>query len=176
MINEHPKLLDINEYDLGFFYHLDHHELVAGLDFYPLFEHEQVICVCSPDYIQEYGSSISLEQLQKHTLLMVEDHYHDWLTWQDWFAYHDIDYPTINNLLRSDCYQLVLKMASIGMGIALGWERVLQDDITKGTLIRAIPMEMPSAGHLTMMMPHNRYPSDATRTFRKWLIQQLSLS
>ena len=173
LCNEHAKLLDINEYDLAFFYHLDHNELVTGLEFFPLFERETVICVCSPEYLKQYGSPESTQQLLQRTLLMVEDHYHDWLTWNDWFNYHGIKKPVLNEMLRSDCYQLVIKMASMDMGIALGWERVLKDDLDKGNLCLALPQTMPSAGHLTMMLPQNRYPTDATRVFKKWLLQSI---
>ena len=50
---------------------------MTGLEFFPLFERETVICVCSPEYLKQYGSPESTQQLLQRTLLMVEDHYHD---------------------------------------------------------------------------------------------------
>mgnify|MGYP002663416379 CR=1 FL=1 len=57
--------------------------------------------------------------------------------------------------------------------INFGVLRVLNDDLKKGNLCLALPQTMPSAGHLTMMLPQNRYPSDATRIFKKWLLQSI---
>lgn len=174
LCSEHPRLLDTSEFDLGFFYHLDHRELVPGLDSQRLFADERVICVCSPDYLAEHGPIASVAELaQAHTLLVVEDHYHDWLTWADWLRHHGVADSVPKQQFRSDCYQLVLKTATLGMGVSLGWTQMLQDDLRAGRLCQPLPHSMPSYGYLAMMTPQNRYPAEPARLFTQWLLQHV---
>lgn len=55
LCSESPSHLDVNEYDLGLFYHLDELPAPHGLELSPVFDHEQVITVCSPGYIDRHG-------------------------------------------------------------------------------------------------------------------------
>ncbi len=174
LCSQHPRLLDTSEFDLGFFYHLDHRELVPGLESQRLFAQESAICVCSPAYLAEHGPIVEVAQLvQEHTLLVVEDHYHDWLTWTDWLGHHGVRDALPHRQFRSDCYQLVLKTATMGMGVALGWHQMLQDDLHAGRLCQPLPHSMPSYGYLAMMTPQNRYPAEPARLFKQWLVQHL---
>jgi DNA-binding transcriptional LysR family regulator len=170
LCSESPSHLDVSEYDLGLFYHLDELAAPHGLELSPVFDSEQVITVCSPDYLERHGPIRDLHHLlHAHTLLIVEDHHHDWLTWADWFADAGADYYSPRHALRTNSYQLLMQSAVMGHGVALGWKRLLDSDLDAGRLQMALPHSMHSRGRLHLMQPHHRNPPAAVRSFRQWL-------
>lgn len=171
LCSESPSHLDVSEYDLGLFYHLDELPAPHGLELSPVFADEQVITVCSPDYIKRHGAIRDPQHLlDAHTLLIVEDHYHDWLTWTDWFAAVGAHYYTPRHAMRTNSYQLLMQSAVMGHGVALGWKSLLEDELAAGRLQMALPHSMPSCGRLHLMQPHHRNPPSAARSFRQWLL------
>ncbi|QHF44184.1 LysR family transcriptional regulator [Pseudomonas sp. S35] len=171
LCSENPSHLDVSEYDLGLFYHLDEMAAPLGLELTPVFDSEQVITVCSPGYIERHGPIRDLQHLlQAHTLLIVEDHYHDWLTWADWFVDAGAHYHTPRHALRTNSYQLLMQSALMGHGVALGWQSLLQSELVAGRLQKALPHSMHSCGRLHLMQPHHRNPPPAARSFRQWLL------
>ena len=175
LCSESPDHLDVSEYDLGLFYHLDELPPPHDLELSPVFEREQLIAVCSPGYIERHGPISDVQQLlHAHTLLIVEDHSHDWLTWTDWFADVGAHYHTPRHALRTNSYQLLMQSAVMGHGVALGWKSLLMGELAAGRLQMALPQTMHSRGRLHLMQPHHRNLPSAARSFRQWLLAQAS--
>jgi len=138
-----------------------------------VFDNEHVITVCSPDYIKRHGPIRDPQHLlHAHTLLIVEDHYHDWLTWTDWFTAVGAHYYAPRHALRTNSYQLLMQSAVMGHGVALGWRSLLEGELAAGRLQMALPDSMLSSGRLHLMQPHHRNPPSAARSFRQWLLAQ----
>lgn len=177
LCSESPNHLDVSEYDLGLFYHLDELPEPHGLELSPVFEREEVVSVCSPLYLQRRGAIYNPQHLlDAHTLLIVEDHYHDWLTWADWFSAVGASYSTPRHALRTNSYQLLMQSAMMGQGVSLGWKSLLGDELACGRLQLALPDSMDSRGRLHLMQPHHRNPPPAVRSFRNWLLEHSSAS
>lgn len=173
LCSESPNHLDVSEYDLGLFYHLDEWPAPLGLELSPVFESEQVVSVCSPEYLHRQGPIHSPEHLLKaHTLLIVEDHFNDWLTWADWFSAIGANFSTPRQALRTNSYQLLMQSAIMGQGVSLGWRNLLDGELSSGRLQLALPHNMLSRGRLYLMQPHHRNPPPAVRSFRHWLLEQ----
>ncbi|WP_338485717.1 LysR substrate-binding domain-containing protein [Pseudomonas trivialis] len=170
LCSESPQHLDVSEYDLGLFYHLDELPAPHDLELSPVFDSEEVIAVCSGAYLARHGPIRDLHHLlHAHTLLIVEDHHHDWLTWTDWFAGLGADYFTPRHGLRTNSYQLVMQSAVMGHGVALGWKSLLDGEFAAGRLQTALPHALPSRGRLHLMQPLHRNPPAAARSFQQWL-------
>lgn len=175
LCSESPTHLDVSEYDLGLFYHLDELPAPHGLELSPVFESEEVVSVCSPEYLQRRGPIHDPQHLlEAHTLLIVEDHYHDWLTWADWFSAVGAGYSTPRQALRTNSYQLLMQSAMMGQGVSLGWRSLLEGELASGRLQLALPDSMLSRGRLYLMQPHHRNPPPAVRSFRHWLLEYSS--
>jgi len=171
LCSESPSHLDVSEYDLGLFYHLDELPAPHGLELSPVFETEEVIAVCSPGYLQRRGEiRDAAHLLEDHTLLIVEDHYHDWLTWADWFSDAGASYHSPRHALRTNSYQLLMQSAVMGQGVSLGWKSLLEGELASGRLQMALPHSMRSRGRLYLMQPHHRNPLPAVRSFQHWLL------
>lgn len=167
---EDPYRLDLDEFDLAFYYHLKGEVDPPGLQAEPLFGGERVIAMCSADYLERRGAIRDpSDLLAHHTLLVVEDHYHDWLTWEAWFHAQGLDWHPPAHCLRANSYQLLMNATLAGQGVSLGWAKLLEADLRQGTLVQALPLSLPSPGTLSLLIPQHRHLRNAPRLFRDWL-------
>ncbi|WP_165855806.1 LysR substrate-binding domain-containing protein [Marinobacter sp. JSM 1782161] len=168
---EDPHRLDLSEFDLGIYYHVPGEVEPPGLSCEPIFANEDVIAVCAPSYLDQNGKPESAgDLLRNHTLMVVEDHYHDWLTWQGWFEALGFDWHPPERTLRANSYQLLMNGALAGQGVTLGWAKLLREDLEQRNLVQALPERLPSQGSLSLFTPTHRHMTAAMRHFRNWLV------
>ncbi|WP_254696517.1 LysR substrate-binding domain-containing protein [Cobetia marina] len=170
---EDPYRLDLAEFDLGIYYHLSNKIDPPGLSAEAIFHEEDVIAVCSPAYLDRYGPIHDAEDmLTNHTLLVVEDFFKDWLTWQHWYQSLGLDWQSPAHSLRANSYQLLIHAAFAGQGVILCWSRLLGEDIAAGRLVKALPHALPSIGTFSLLTPQHRHMSQAAQRFSRWLLGQ----
>lgn len=168
---EDPRRLDLAEFDLGIYYHVPGEVDPSGVFAEAIFDEEDVIAVCSPSYLERHGDIRDADDLlARHTLLVVEDHYHDWLTWEGWFEGLGLDWTTPERTLRANSYQLLMNATLAGQGVTLGWARLLDADLRQGTLVQALPQTLPSRGRLSLFTPRHRHLTEAMRAFHGWVL------
>ncbi|GKW49513.1 LysR substrate-binding domain-containing protein [Halomonas sp. NCCP-2165] len=168
---EDPCRLDLSEFDLGLYYHVKDLVDPPGLEVEAVFSNEAVIAVCSPRYMELHGAIADADDLlDNHTLLIVEDHFNDWLTWKDWYRELNLPWHEPGHCLRANSYQLLIHATLAGQGVTLGWARLLHDDITQGNLIQALPYALPSLGNLSLLTPKHRHLTPAAQRFRQWML------
>lgn len=168
---EDPHRLDLAEFDLGLYYYVRDEVDPPGVLSEPVFAEEDVIAVCSPAYLERHGGIADADDLlARHTLLVVEDHYHDWLTWETWFQALGLTWRTPERTLRANSYQLLMNATLAGQGVTLGWARLLEADLRQGTLVQALPQALPSRGRLSLFTPQHRHLTDAMRAFHGWVL------
>ncbi|WP_084173526.1 LysR substrate-binding domain-containing protein [Modicisalibacter zincidurans] len=168
---EDPHRLDLAEFDLGIYYHVPNEVDPPGLNAEAIFDHEEVAAVCSPVYLERQGGVRDpSDLLAHHTLMVVEDHYHDWLTWETWYRELAFDWHPPAHTLRANSFQLLMNATLAGQGVTLGWTRLLAAELDQGTLVRAMPASLPSRGRLSLLMPRHRHLSEPMRAFREWVL------
>ncbi|WP_110685375.1 LysR substrate-binding domain-containing protein [Salinicola aestuarinus] len=168
---EDPYRLDLGEFDLGIYYHIPDEVDPPGLQADAIFEHETVGAVCSPLYQQQHGTiDEPTALLTGHTLMVVEDHYHDWLTWEQWYRELGLAWQPPAHTLRANSFQLLMNATLAGQGITLGWMRLLDAELSQGTLIQALPQTLTSRGRLSLFTPEHRHLSAPMRAFRDWVL------
>ncbi len=168
---EDPHRLDLAEFDLGIYYHVPNEVDPPGLLADAIFEHEMVTAVCSPIYLERHGNGIEPEQLPtNHTLMVVEDHYHDWLSWEIWFRELGLKWQTPLHTLRANSFQLLMNATLAGQGVTLGWMRLLEAELQQGNLVQALPLSIPSRGKLSLFTPQHRHLTEPMRAFRRWVL------
>ncbi|GHC37969.1 LysR substrate-binding domain-containing protein [Aidingimonas halophila] len=168
---EDPYRLDLAEFDLGLYYYVADEVDPPGMLAEPVFQEEDVIAVCSPAYLERQGEvRDAADLLAHHTLLVVEDHFHDWLTWEAWYRALGLAWQSPTHRLRANSYQLLMHATLAGQGVTLGWARLLADDIEQGSLVQVLPYRLPSRGKLSLFSPRHRHLTPAMRAFRAWLL------
>lgn len=168
---EDPHRLDLTEFDLGIYYHVKNEVDPPGVSADAIFPQESVAAVCSPVYLERHGQVLDpAELLTRHTLMVVEDHYHDWLTWELWFRELDLTWHPPTHTLRANSFQLLMNATLAGQGVTLGWMRLLAAELDQGTLVQALPQTLPSRGHLSLFTPEHRHLTEPMRAFRQWVL------
>ena len=169
---EDPRRLDLAEFDLGIYYHVPNEVDPPGVYADAIFEQESVAAVCSPVYLERHGQILDpAALLTRHTLMVVEDHYHDWLTWELWFRELGLAWQPPVHTLRANSFQLLMNATLAGQGITLGWMRLLAAELEQGTLVQALPQTLPSRGRLSLFTPGHRHLTEPMRAFREWVLR-----
>ena len=96
---------------------------------------EEVFPVCSSGFAGQSKFPCAVEQLVNESLLDLEDFHWNWMNWRNWLSSSGVDLPAKRPSLQINSYPLLIEAAKSGMGIALGWRTLVDDDITVGALI-----------------------------------------
>lgn len=172
---EDPHRLNLAEFDLGLYYRVDGLVDPAGMLAETVFGDEPVQALCSPGYLERYGLIKDADDLlEHHTLMVVEDHYRDWLTWPGWFEALGLPWRTPAHQLRANSYQLLMNATLAGQGVTLGWTRLLEEEILAGHLVAALPHRVTSSGVLSLLSPAHRHQPRPARLFRIWLLASIN--
>lgn len=104
---------------------------------HPLFQ-DEIFPVCSADYLNRHPIQ-SREDLLTADLIDLDYMHWNWLNWGIWFTEVGLDPSQARTVLRTNSYITQLDAARAGLGVALGWRHLLDDDLAQGRLIKPVP-------------------------------------
>lgn len=131
---------------------------------------EEIFPVCSPEYIRLQGSIDSVSDLVTHQLIDLEDDHWKWTDWGIWLTEKSIELPTSRQRLSINSYPLVIDAACRSHGVALGWKYLVDEEISKGRLIRPIEASLTTGyGYYVLSRP-GACERDEVYTVWKWLL------
>ncbi len=137
--------------------HLSYHQLFA-CELFP---------VCSPRYLERHGAISAPSDLDSANLLQVFPSAADWQVWLEANAAPHINPDTG---LQFESYDVALSSAVQGMGVALGQQPYLRQEISSGLLIELFPgrrIKNPNHWYLVCRKEKENLPK--LITFRTWL-------
>lgn len=133
---------------------------------------EEVLPVCSPDYLKEHGPIHAPADLLRHTLLNFEERHRTRLGWREWLERHAVPVARLKqDFVFTDALGSI-EAAVLGQGIALGWKHLVQDHIQAGRLVLPLEESYRSGQAIHIVMPAQRPPKRGAELFRDWLIEQ----
>lgn len=140
---------------------------------------EKVFPVCAPAYLaacrERYGlgehQKLEPEYLLQETLLTLEDAQSLWISWRDWFRYHDVTISPATQAVIFNHYPTLVEMAVFEQGIVLGWRHVIDSQIERGRLVVASNHWASHGGGYYLITPDERRENVATRCFKRWLLE-----
>ncbi|WP_110649766.1 LysR substrate-binding domain-containing protein [Salinicola peritrichatus] len=164
------------EFDIGLYYLK--RETLPGFETHYLIP-EKVFPVCAPAYLEacrdRHGLSddqrLQPGHLLQETLLTLEDAQSLWISWEDWFGYHQLASASTNNAVVFNHYPSLVEMAVHGQGVVLGWQHVIDSQIERGLLVRASDHWASHGGGYFLVTPEERRENFATRCFKRWLME-----
>tara|TARA_R110002110_G_scaffold205066_7_gene417138 strand:- start:279341 stop:280276 length:936 start_codon:yes stop_codon:yes gene_type:complete len=92
--------------------------------------------VCSPDYIKKNGPIKTPQDLAAHPILQVYPSAGDWHVWLEG---NEITGVSPDSGLQLESYDVALSSAMQGIGIALGQQPYVDDELDNGDLIELFP-------------------------------------
>lgn len=137
---------------------------------------ESMSPVCSPAYADSlglWGDSRKLKDcvfLHDNTPVPNAPPYSEWQNWAYAAGIGDLPF---HRCYSFDRWELAIKGAVMGMGIAMGRSVLIRDSLFQGELVQPFPLRVPS---LTSYSVVNRQEDVATpriAVFREWLLEQL---
>jgi len=135
------------------------------------------ITLCSPALLEnENGPSLTEPQdLIHHTLLHDESPYEGRPQWKSWFKNAGMESVTCQSNLYFNSVQLALSAAVEGQGVVLTLDKLSQNDIDKGHLVRIfdMPMEVEHGYHLVSL--DGAQSDSCVIAFKGWLMEEVLL-
>ncbi|MBZ9764960.1 LysR family transcriptional regulator [Mesorhizobium sp. CA8] len=137
---------------------------------------EIVFPVCSPSYLKKNGKITSLEDLASRALLHLAEAHPRGIGWREWFEHLGLTRYNTRERLRFSDYQPLLEAAIMGEGIALGWENFSSVHLKKGTLVRAIDLEVKTEKGFYIVASRSQ-PSQARHVedVRNWMLSEFAV-
>ncbi|VDC22511.1 LysR substrate-binding domain-containing protein [Pseudogemmobacter humi] len=137
------------------------------------FVEEEVMPVCSPDYLARYGALSGPGDLRNHLLLDFEERHRTRIGWREWLERHGVQMARLREDVVFTDSLGSLKAAGLGEGIALGWSHLVEGQLAAGQLVKPLPESYRSGQWICLVMPAQRPAKRGTELFRDWLLDQM---
>jgi DNA-binding transcriptional LysR family regulator len=151
--------LRLDEFDLAIFYRAERPTGVA----LTVLGREEIVPVAAP-------SSPKLIDKEEPVLISIEDPMREWFDWPEWSIAAGMNWPDKTRRWKLGDYRLVAEAASQGLGVALGWTWLIQDQLASGTLVPIHEYRMHTEGRFYLMRPSDRHQRKIVRQVSDWLV------
>lgn len=129
---------------------------------------DRLMPVCSPDYLQARPKDpqglLDSATLLHHTLRPSD--------WPDWLAEAGLRGDGAEYLHFQDL-SIIYECARAGLGLALGQEAYLKDEIASGKLVRPLEPVLTRSRGYYLVCPEDRANAPKIALFRKWLLSSV---
>ena len=130
---------------------------------------DELIAVCSPAYLKRRPPLQSPADLLNERLIHLENVDPIWEDWNSWFNHLGItEAPSTRGQLINN-YIIAVQAAVDGIGIVLGWKRLLTNYLKQGLLVPAISAVVPTTGAYYQMLHERRNTGANVDHLRKWI-------
>ncbi|MEX1057192.1 MAG: transcriptional regulator GcvA [Natronospirillum sp.] len=129
---------------------------------------EAVVPVCSPDIVN-VAELESPKQLTKLVLLQLSsrpEQWHDWFAAQNLYTSHSYYGP------RFDSFDMILRAARSGCGVALVPRFLAQEELSEGKLVVPWDYEIAGTGAYYMAVPEHKTGLPKVQYFRDWVLER----
>lgn len=117
----------------------------------------------------------ALEALAQERLLHLDSDDKSWTTWADWFQQLGYDGPIAPGV-RVNNYAVALQAAQDGVGLVLGWQRLLHPLLTTGQLVPIGPHVLAAPHGFHLVGRPDAELSESARLLRNWVIDEVNRS
>lgn len=123
--------------------------------------------VCSPGFIQQTGSLERPEEILNRQLF----YEFDLDDWRAWFTAAGIEAPRSLRATRLDDSSALRRAALDGLGIALFFRSLIEEDLETGRLVQPLPLSVDVGRQYFLNYPEERPLSATARKLRRWLLR-----
>jgi LysR family glycine cleavage system transcriptional activator len=165
-VSAEPEVIDFTlaDFDVGLRFTDGRH---ADLQVELLFK-DRIFPVCSPALMKE-APLRRPRDIAGHVLL----HDHNWKgDWQRWLRAARVSGIDVASGPTFTLYNMALEAAGKGLGIAIGHEALVSDDLAVGRLIAPFKLRVPTAHAHYLVYPRWLARRPAVRAFRAWLLEE----
>lgn len=135
---------------------------------------EVVFPVCSPAYRKRLPRRLTTADLARAQLVDLADENWTWINWRIWLTDHGVGLPATHRALTIGTYPLVLDAARRGLGVALGWQSLIEADLAAGSLLRPLAAEVRTRFGYYLAWPRSRPPTALARQCTEWIREEFA--
>jgi LysR family transcriptional regulator, glycine cleavage system transcriptional activator len=130
---------------------------------------EAIVAVAAPSLAEGVASAADIARL---TLLDDEQHSTRQLVpdWQTWLVSQGLPAETPLRIRHFGDSNLVIQAATAGLGAALVWRSLVEDDLRAGRLVHLLEQTLSTRMAFHLVMPPNRLAIAKIAAFRQWLL------
>lgn len=139
--------------------------------------HEKVYPVCHPDLTDDLSNSSFETLLTQHKLLLYKAGIEDepgGVSWADLLRHFAINKSTELSQMWFSHVSMAIEAAKFKQGIALGWHKMVADDIANGYLCRLSDFHMESTYNYYLVAPGSSWKNPNFVHFSSWLEEKMS--
>ena len=136
---------------------------------------EELLAVASPSYLATHGVPSSIEDMQNHQFIHLEEPFRPRPKWRDWFHSFGQAFDPGEGLRLND-YALVIQAAMAGEGIALGWRHVVNSLISTRLLVPVVPQSWITGDEFHLIWSDNTRLSESAEQVRDWIIDEARIA
>jgi DNA-binding transcriptional LysR family regulator len=131
---------------------------------------DTLIPLCSPAYQGRVPDN--LDDLAEAALIHLDAAETTWTNWPNWFV--SLRYEgAIMTRQRVNNYTIALQLAQDGVGVVLGWKRLVKPLLKSGKLVPFSNFESKAPGAFYLVYKKGSEKRAEVRSFSEWLVQQV---
>lgn len=132
---------------------------------------EEVMAICSPQFLKKYGPITSPKALFNVPLLNLSASPEaPWHNWDSWFSHLGLKEQKSMASISFSNYTLILQAAVNHQGVALGWHGLINEYIDQGLLVPACEETVASSRAYTMRLQKGAGPH--VQNIFNWIVKQ----
>ena len=140
-----------------------HSELLFGETIFP---------VCSPNFLASNPDVTSKKYIQNMDLIDVASSHFEWMNWTTWLKSQGMNSPQSVRQTIVNTYPLAIQAAVDGLGVALGWQHLVDRYLDTGTLLCPLgDNHVKTSDGYYLLVPKNAKSSKERDIVRNWLLQ-----
>lgn len=130
---------------------------------------DTLVPLCSPTFATAHPDDLGV--LAQAPLIHLDAAETNWTNWPNWFKSLGYTGP-ITTRQRVNNYTIALQLAQDGVGIVLGWKRLVQPLLEVGKLVPYSPFESDAPGAFYLVFKNGVYKRPEVQSFSDWLLEQ----
>jgi DNA-binding transcriptional LysR family regulator len=130
---------------------------------------DEILAVCNPDYLKRRPGLRTPADLLGERLIHLENVDPRWEDWSTWFRALGIRYTPRKVGQRMNSYIVSVQAAIDGVGISLGWRRMIDGYLRQGVLVPVVDAAVPSTNAYYQVYSSQRPLGPAAQALHDWL-------
>jgi len=130
---------------------------------------DEILAICSPDYLKRRPGLRTPADLLGERLIHLENVDPRWEDWSTWFRALGVKYTPRKVGQRMNSYIVAVQAAIDGVGISLGWRRMIDGHLRQGLLVPVVDAAVPATNAYYQVYSNQRPLGPAAQALRDWL-------
>ena len=133
---------------------------------------ETIFPVCSPGFLSANSDVTSEKHIENMDLIDVASSHLEWMNWATWLKTQGLNSPQSSRQTIVNTYPLAIQAAVDGLGVALGWQHLVDRYLNSGSLVCPLgEKSLKTSDGYYLLVSEKAKNSEARDIVRNWLLQ-----